>query len=31
MRGHHLAAYNFGLHVDDYESPASKGSACANP
>ncbi|MGB3811584.1 MAG: DUF3291 domain-containing protein [Shinella sp.] len=25
MRGHHLAVYNFGLHVDAYESPRVEG------
>lgn len=25
MAGHHLALYNFGLHVDDYDSPAVEG------
>lgn len=25
MAGHHLAIYNFGLHVDDYDSPAVEG------
>jgi hypothetical protein len=31
MRGHHLAAYNFGLHVDDYESPRVEGFRLREP
>ncbi|WP_421589818.1 DUF3291 domain-containing protein [Shinella sp. M27] len=31
MRGHHLAAYNFGLHVDDYESLRVEGFRLREP
>lgn len=31
MRGHHLAIYNFGLHIDDYESPRVKGFRLREP
>jgi hypothetical protein len=31
MRGHHLAIYNFGLHVDDYESPRVEGFRLRGP
>ena len=31
MRGHHLAIYNFGLHVDDYESPHVEGFRLREP
>ncbi len=31
MRGHHLAIYNFGLHVDDYESPRVEGFRLREP
>lgn len=31
MRGHHLAVYNFGLHVDDYESPRVEGFRLREP
>jgi hypothetical protein len=31
MRGHHLAVYNFGLHVDDYESPLVLGFRLREP
>lgn len=31
MRTHHLAIYNFGLHVDDYESPRVEGFRLREP
>lgn len=31
MRGHHLAVYNFGLHIDDYESPLVLGFRLREP
>ena len=31
MRGHHLAIYNFGLHVDDYDSPRVEGFRLREP
>lgn len=31
MRGHHLAVYNFGLHVDAYESPRVEGFRLREP
>jgi hypothetical protein len=31
MSGHHLAVYNFGLHVDDYESPRVEGFRLREP
>lgn len=31
MRGHHLAVYNFGLHLDDYESPRVEGFRLREP
>ena len=31
MHGHHLAIYNFGLHVDDYESPHVEGFRLREP
>lgn len=31
MHGHHLAVYNFGLHVDDYESPRVEGFRLREP
>lgn len=31
MRGHHLAIYNFGLHVDDFESPRVEGFRLREP
>lgn len=31
MRGHHLAVYNFGLHLDDYESPLIEGFRLREP
>jgi len=31
MRGHHLAIYNFGLHIDDYESPRVEGFRLREP
>ena len=31
MRGHHLALYNFGLHVDDYDSPRVEGFRLREP
>ena len=31
MRGHHLAVYNFGLHVDEYESPRVEGFRLREP
>jgi len=31
MPGHHLAAYNFGLHVDTYESPRVEGFRLREP
>lgn len=31
MRGHHLAVYNFGLHVNDYESPRVEGFRLREP
>jgi len=31
MRGYHLAVYNFGLHVDDYESPRVEGFRLREP
>lgn len=31
MHGHHLAIYNFGLHVDDFESPRVEGFRLREP
>lgn len=31
MGGHHLAIYNFGLHVDDYDSPRVEGFRLREP
>lgn len=31
MRGHHLAVYNFGLHVDAYDSPRVEGFRLREP